>query len=225
MECDDKLKWSSYITETFKIIGALFLIQLIRMIVSLSIYDNSSDIVVTTVKILVLMLLLGILIVMAKKERVSFSLFLVSNNIKFIMVYSIISVILVFMVITMPAFTCGYTLKVLIPFVYAVMIIPIFEELLFRGFLWEKSKAIFNDIWKVFIFILFLYLIWSISSFGGLDYLNQSILGGEIHAGILKRAAIGGLLGTTLGFTRMISKNTFTCILLHSIINICIIFI
>ena len=126
--------------------------------------------------------------------------------------YIIFTCIAAVLFISSPAnFTGGY--KAILLAVYGSIITPIYEELLFRGYLWNRlnrvlSREIYTYIWSVALFT-----IWH------LGYMTANIVDGNWVAVMWKLAAGVGY-GAVLGFVRLKTKNCYSTMLVHGVLNI-----
>ena len=208
------MRESNIKNDIYKIIIFLLGIQLFRTIVFISMTTIFGDDVFTVecIKLCTIFFIGLILLIVVYKKNISLTLFFISNNPMMIMVYSIISVIVIFMIMTTPAYTGGYGMKVFIPFLYSVIIIPIFQELIFRGYFWNKLIGDGIESFKVIIITSVIFSFWYV--------LCNLDINGIINLATLSRKLIIGLIyGIILGGARFKSRNTFTCILCHSIMN------
>lgn len=108
-------------------------------------------------------------------------------------------------------FTGGYQAICLA--VYGSIITPVYEELLFRGYLWNRlnrvlSKEVYTYLWSILLFT-----VWH------LGYMLPQLMVGNWVAVAWKLAAGVGY-GTVLGLVRLKTKNCYSTMLLHGALNI-----
>lgn len=116
------------------------------------------------------------------------------------------------LLITTPSnFTGGYQAIMLL--LYGSIVTPVFEELVFRGYLWNRLYAVLSKEISVFIWSVALFTVWH------MGYMIPQIASGNITAVVWKLAAGLGY-GTVLGLLRLKTKNCYATMLLHGVLNI-----
>ncbi len=99
---------------------------------------------------------------------------------------------------------------------YGAIVTPVFEELLFRGLVWEKLKKVFRSEWAVYGIVTLLFALWH---FGYVDSLAMRVQSDLARVMLLK--ALTGLgFGAVLGLARLKAKNCYAAMLLHGALNI-----
>ncbi len=125
--------------------------------------------------------------------------------------YVIFTCVAAALLISSPAnFTGGY--QAILLAVYGSIITPVYEELLFRGYLWNRldsvlSRSVYTCLWSVALFT-----VWH------LGYMTGHIASGNWTAVAWKLAAGLGY-GTVLGFVRLKTKNCYSTMLVHGVLN------
>ena len=104
----------------------------------------------------------------------------------------------------------------LVLLVYSGVIVPIFEELIFRGLVWEKLKAAFEKDWLVYVLCAVLFALWHLGYVDSLALRVQSGLG----KAMFWKAMTGLGFGVVLGLLRWKAKNCYATMLLHGAMNI-----
>lgn len=97
--------------------------------------------------------------------------------------------------------------------IYGSIVTPVFEELIFRGYIWSRFNAVLSKEIFVFIWSVILFTVWHIG------YMIPQIVSGNITAVAWKLAAGLGY-GTVLGIVRLKTKNCYATMLLHGVLNI-----
>lgn len=134
---------------------------------------------------------------------------------KFTTVYVLTSIVAAILLITTPSnFTGGIQSISLL--VYGSIVTPIFEELIFRGYVWNKLNIIFLKEWKTYIVSTILFALWH---FGYISSIAFRVNEGLLHA-MMWKAITGLCFGIVLGIVRMKTKNCYLTILLHGVLNI-----
>lgn len=102
-----------------------------------------------------------------------------------------------------------------------VLLFPIFEELLFRGFLWDKIKKSGKKDYQVFLITTLLFGLWHLGYWDIIYYnSSQHFTDTNMNYVMINKALIGVVYGAATGLTRIKTKNTYSCIMLHSLLNI-----
>ena len=96
---------------------------------------------------------------------------------------------------------------------YGCIVTPVYEELLFRGYIWEKSKRAIKNEKIIYALNIVLFAVWHIG------YMIPQIAVGNWIAVSWKIIAGAGY-GLVIGFVRLRTKNCYSTILLHGILNL-----
>lgn len=114
-----------------------------------------------------------------------------------------------------------YRITNMIMVVKSIILFPVFEELVFRGYLWEKLKRSKLQEYQVLIVVTVLFGIWHLG-YWDVIYYNASHNFVEVNMIniMFYKVIIGMIYGFATGFIRMKTKNTYSSILLHSFLNI-----
>ena len=97
--------------------------------------------------------------------------------------------------------------------IYGSIVIPGYEELLFRGLIWNACARVMEDEKKVYLWNVLFFTLWH------LGYIGPQLLAGN-RAAVLGKLAAGLGYGLVLGFVRLKTKNCYACILLHGVLNL-----
>lgn len=156
---------------------------------------------------MVIMLLLTIVVCMyANFRKIEFSIFPLNFSKKYI-VASVLA--LIFLIATPSNYIEGGRGFLLL--IYGSIITPIYEELLFRGFIWNRLKLEWDDERKI------IYLNALLFSFWHLGYIIPAIIAGKWMA--FTKLGIGLLYGLILCYIRKNTKCCYSTILVHGIMN------
>ena len=162
-----------------------------------------------------------ILLLIAKKKNQILSFFPSLQSAKSKIIYSVISLPVFFIIVSSPAFGEGYTPSILVPLVYSVIITPLFEELIFRGFLWNTLKPYFKNEMLVYIITALLFAVWHLGYFDTILFaMGQNGLHDNIVIVMVLKMLTGLIFGIITGFVRLKCKNCYASFLVHSVLNV-----
>ncbi|MEA4911835.1 MAG: CPBP family intramembrane glutamic endopeptidase [Oscillospiraceae bacterium] len=160
--------------------------------------------VVTMVSML---LLAGIVSVYAKLRKTQLSVFPARFSKRYI-VYTVIAAVL--LAVTPSNFTGGYEPILLL--LYGSVVTPVYEELVFRGYLWNRLSGVLPRELYVYIWSVLLFSIWH------LGYMVPQMIDGNWFA-VMTKLAAGFVYGVILGFVRLKCKNCYAAMLVHGVLN------
>lgn len=153
---------------------------------------------------------IGILF-MLRKLRIKISVF----PIKFTTKYVCASIAVVILLIATPSnFTGG--IRAISLLVYGSIVTPVFEELVFRGYVWNRLNIILSKEWKTYIVSTMLFALWH---FGYISSIAFRVNEGLLHV-MMWKVIVGFCFGIVLGIVRLKTKNCYSTILLHGVLNI-----
>ena len=171
-----------------------------------------SDVIVS---IIYMSLIICIALVIMKKKRIDISIFPQKWNVK----YTIFTLLVFAFFIVTPVITKSYQLYDVLSLIYNAIVTVIFEELIFRGFVFKEISSMKNDL-VAYIISTILFGIWHL---GYIDTIlwRTSLFSPEANiANIMFWKVITGMIiGIVLGFFRYKNKNTYSSILVHTFIN------
>lgn len=155
-----------------------------------------------------MILLTDLLILAAKVLKRPFSLF----PERFTKTYVIAACVTGLLYIFAPGnFTGG--LRPVLLLVYGSLVTPAYEELLFRGLIWNGCASAMEDEKRVFAWNVLLFTLWR------LGYMLPQLADGDLSA-VLWKLAAGLGYGLVLGLVRLKTKNCFACFLVHGVLNL-----
>lgn len=108
-------------------------------------------------------------------------------------------------------FTGGY--RAILLTVYGSIVTPVFEELVFRGYLWNRLKCAVRSEIAVYAWSVLLFTVWH------LGYMWQPMLAGNWVV-VLWKLAAGLGYGLVLGWVRLKTGNAYATALVHGVINV-----
>ena len=195
------------------IIGLLFVFQLclfgLKRLIFLAVdRTNFTDSIATMFAMSILTILL---VVYAKRRKIALSVFPGDFN-KFYIIGTCVGVAL--LVAAPSNYADGFQAIALL--FYGSVVTPIYEELIFRGYVWNRLNTLFKREWKTYAVTTVLFGLWHI---GALDTVSFRVATGLTNIMIWK-VIIGLDYGIVLGALRLKTKNSYSTMLLHGVMNI-----
>ena len=155
----------------------------------------------------VMLLLTVLLVLYAKIKKVPLSIF-PEHFSKGYIIFTCIAVVL--LVSTPSNFTDGFQAIMLL--FYGSIVTPVYEELIFRGYLWNRLNTVISKEIYTFLWSVMLFTVWH------LGYMVQQLLSGNWVA-VLWKLAAGLGYGIILGIVRIKTKNCYSTMLVHGVLN------
>lgn len=195
------------------IVGMLIIIQISRICIKQVIFTfiertDYSDSIASMFAVIVLSILF---IIFAGNQKVSLSIFPKYFG-KFYIIATCVAIIL--FVATPSNYSGGFQAIILL--FYSSMVIPIFEEMIFRGYIWNKLNVLFEKEWVTYIISTVLFSLWHM---GYIDALAFRV-GTGLAIAVFWKIITGLCFGIVLGAVRYKTKNSYSTILLHGVMNI-----
>lgn len=128
----------------------------------------------------------------------------------------IIATILFIVMLVLTAVLFSYNLRDWFMLIYASVITPIFEEILFRGYIWNRLKESFSKEVLVYILNAVLFAVWHLGYWEGIAFRCGNT---EILHIMLWKVIIGLGFGIIVGALRCKTHNCYSTIMLHGIMN------
>lgn len=202
---------SSKLKNIFKIILIIVSLQIIRIAVRrvLLLFIPITELSLNILNMVIFIIYTYLLVKYCKKNKIDLRVFKVNNKNAYLLLISIF--IILFMInLLLNKFSMNNIFKIL----YGTITLPIFEELLFRGYIWSRLLKMFKNEMYVYIITTLLFSIYSVF------YIDSAILLKVFSFGlIIFKLVIGLLFGLITGFVRYKTKNTFSSMIVSSIMN------
>lgn len=202
---DSKLK------NIFKIILIIVSLQIIRIAVRrvLLLFIPITELSLNILNMVIFIIYTYLIVKYCKKNKIDLRVFKVNNKNAYLLLISIF-IILFIINLLLNKFSMNNIFKIL----YGTITLPIFEELLFRGYIWSRLLKMFKNEMYVYIITTLLFSIYSVF------YIDSAILLKVFSFGlIIFKIVIGLLFGLITGFVRYKTKNTFSSMIVSSIMN------
>lgn len=202
---------SSKLKNIFKIILIIVSLQIIRIVVRrvLLLFIPITELSLNKLNMVIFIIYTYLLVKYCKKNKIDLRVFKVNNKNAYLLLISIF-IILFIINLLLNKFSMNNIFKIL----YGTITLPIFEELLFRGYIWSRLLKMFKNEMYVYIITTLLFSIYSVF------YIDSAILLKVFSFGlIIFKLVIGLLFGLITGFVRYKTKNTFSSMIVSSIMN------
>lgn len=202
---------SSKLKNIFKIILIIVSLQIIRIAVRrvLLLFIPITELSLNILNMVIFIIYTYLLVKYCKKNKIDLRVFKVNNKNAYLLLISIF-IILFIINLLLNKFSMNNIFKIL----YGTITLPIFEELLFRGYIWSRLLKMFKNEMYVYIITTLLFSIYSVF------YIDSAILLKVFSIGlIIFKLVIGLLFGLITGFVRYKTKNTFSSMIVSSIMN------
>ena len=159
----------------------------------------------------VMIVLTGLVVGLARKRRMPLSVF----PARFSHWYVIATIVAVGLLIVTPAnYTDGW--PAIVALVYGSIVTPVYEELVFRGLVWNRLATVFTKPWIVYVWTVVLFGVWHLGYWDSVAY--------RVEIGLMPvmawKALTGVLYGVVLGAVRLKTKNCYSTMLLHGVLNL-----
>lgn len=202
---------SSKLKNIFKIILMIVSLQIIRIAVRrvLLLFIPITELSLNILNMVIFIIYTYLIVKYCKKNKIDLRVFKVNNKNAYLLLISIF-IILFIINLLLNKFSINNIFKIL----YGTITLPIFEELLFRGYIWSRLLKMFKNEMYVYIITTLLFSIYSVF------YIDSAILLKVFSFGlIIFKLVIGLLFGLITGFVRYKTKNTFSSMIVSSIMN------
>ena len=205
---------TNYLKTVLKITGLLIILQLLRMGIRYVCFlvIERTELSDRIISLIAMVLISSFILLTAKLKEVKLSVF----PAHFGTGYLVFTVIYAALLISTPILTQSTGFTGIFLLIYSAVIIPAFEELIFRGFVWNELNNISKKEWITYLLSTLLFAIWHL---GYIDTISFRVESGLATVMIWK-VITGFCFGIVLGALRIKTKNIFSTILLHGILNI-----
>ena len=158
-----------------------------------------------------MIILTSIILRLSRKAEINLSIF----PDKFTVSYISVSIISVVLFIASPSNYKGGIEPILL-LVYSSIVTPIFEELIFRGYIWNELNQIFTSEWKTYIITTILFALWHLGYISSIAFRVED----DLLNVMIWKVITGLCFGIVLGAVRLKTKNCYSTMLLHGVMNI-----
>ena len=202
-----------------KVIILLVTLQISRIIIKqlVFLYLPYSKLNEMLISMFIMSLFIFFIISKAKKENLKLDVFSYIKSNESRNYYILVTVCILLLILTSPSFISKPSLESLTPLLYTIIMIPIYEEILFRAYIWNVLKKEHEDDRKTYFLTTALFSLYHI---GYVDRIIMTSGLNKIAWIIFIKCSLMLSYGILIGFFRYKIKNSYSCILVHSFINI-----
>ncbi len=158
-----------------------------------------------------MIILTSIILRLSRKAEINLSIF----PDKFTVSYISVSIISVVLFIASPSNYKGGIEPILL-LVYSSIVTPVFEELIFRGYIWNELNQIFTSEWKTYIVTTILFALWHLGYISSIAFRVED----DLLNVMIWKVITGLCFGIVLGAVRLKTRNCYSTMLLHGVMNI-----
>ena len=158
-----------------------------------------------------MIILTSIILRLSRKAEINLSIF----PDKFTVSYISVSIISVVLFIASPSNYKGGIEPILL-LVYSSIVTPIFEELIFRGYIWNELNQIFTSEWKTYIITTILFALWHLGYISSIAFRVED----DLLNVMIWKVITGLCFGIVLGAVRLKAKNCYSTMILHGVMNL-----
>ena len=158
-----------------------------------------------------MIILTSIILRLSRKAEINLSIF----PDKFTVSYISVSIISVVLFIASPSnYKDG--IEPILLLVYSSIVTPIFEELIFRGYIWNELNQIFTSEWKTYIVTTILFALWHLGYISSIAFRVED----DLLNVMIWKVITGLCFGIVLGAVRLKTKNCYSTMILHGVMNL-----
>ena len=158
-----------------------------------------------------MIILTSIILRLSRKAEINLSIF----PDKFTVSYISVSIISVVLFIASPSnYKDG--IEPILLLVYSSIVTPIFEELIFRGYIWNELNQIFTSEWKTYIITTILFALWHLGYISSIAFRVED----DLLNVMIWKVITGLCFGIVLGAVRLKTKNCYSTMILHGVMNL-----
>ena len=158
-----------------------------------------------------MIILTSIILRLSRKAEINLSIF----PDKFTVSYISVSIISVVLFIASPSNYKGGIEPILL-LVYSSIVTPIFEELIFRGYIWNELNQIFTSEWKTYIVTTIFFALWHLGYISSIAFRVEY----DLLNVMIWKVITGLCFGIVLGAVRLKTRNCYSTMLLHGVMNL-----
>lgn len=195
------------------IVICLCLIQIIFLIVKQIVFSGTTETLYTRSMVTCVSMIaaFAVMVLYCRRKKYSLSVFPKAFGLPYV-IATLIAVS--FYAVTL-LFVNKVSVQNALMLFYGSIVTPLFEELLFRGAIWNRVNNFFDKEWKTYLMVTALFALWHIGYAVGLYLWN----GGNLFHCIMMKVLVGAAFGTLIGAIRYKTKNCYLGILVRGVLN------
>ena len=200
-----------------KIVLLLLTLQITRIVLKqiaflFFYYSKFNEMVVSIITIFFLILFI---LYKSRKEKINLGVFSYMKSSESKGYYIVVTICILMLSIISSDIINNPSIENIINLIYYSMIIPIYEEIIFRSYIWENLKKDNKNEWKRYIITTILASLFQI---GYIDTINMSM--GNMVNIIFIKCILMLSCSFFIGSFKYEIKNSYSCMLIHSFITI-----
>ncbi len=167
-----------------------------------------------TAAFIVLSALCALLLALARFWRIKLYLLPAFTSSKDRVLYIASACFTVFVLLLSPLKTMDFSVASIVGLLYTGVIIPVFEEFVFRGYVWARLRKSFKPEITVCMLTALLFAVWR-AGYGDMWLFDQAFSAVDFTMAVITNAVLGLTVGLITGFARLLSKNCVPGLFLH----------
>lgn len=213
------------VSSTIRICAVLVVIQVVRILFSQTLlkYVEKTAFTIDIVTMVTMIILTIIILIAARKLDIPLSFFPDIKTRKQKVLYACATAVVLILAVSMPVFTQDYSPGMILPILYSVIITPVFEEIIFRGYVWNALRGSGKSEIQTYLISTILFAVWHLG-YSDVIWLKSTLPGSVIDSNLLfimlMKVGVGLFFGVVVGFVRFRTKNTYAAILMHGVMNV-----
>lgn len=171
--------------------------------------------------IIVLIALSALILALARFWRIRLYLTPVFTSTKDKIMYIMFSCLTGLLLLSIPFETGNFSPAALVMLLYSAVVLPMFEELLFRGYIWARLRKSYSPEITVCMVTALLFAVWR-AGVGDVWLFQGDISAFSFVMTVITNAVQGLMVGLITGFVRLLAKNCVPGLLIHIILALMI---
>lgn len=166
---------------------------------------------------LAMLLMMGFVLLLAAAQGIKLHIWPQRRNRKTTVLYIAGTAVALALIFLMVFVLDKYSIRSLVTALYFGIVIPLYEELLFRGYIWARLENIGMRQRKIGLFTAAAFSLWHLGYWDVALFYSGDSQNAATY--LLTRICVSFVLGLLLAYVRYKSKNCYASILVHSALN------
>ncbi|MCI8497576.1 MAG: CPBP family intramembrane metalloprotease [Clostridiales bacterium] len=193
----------------------------ITMVVNTGIFFDMTVPLHTLLSMICVVVLIFVLLSMAKFQKLTLEVFPDPHFMSNVTFYSVATIAVAAVAALSPLFTGGYSIDRLMTLGYLAVVLPVWEELLFRGYVWQMLRKKIKSECFIWLFTSVLYGVWNVGYIDMFMFqLNAAGTPDALGGVMLSRMGMGLVLGLVAGLIRWRAGNGYVGVLMNSLLKL-----